>query len=95
MRRFLLVWLCLAMPLVVVTAVIAVVVFRHVDLRYVTLMQMLFIPVFQAVVVTWVRRQWGMSHLSWAVRESNPTIHIVIKAFIIGPSMNKDFMHPG
>lgn len=81
MRRFLLVWLCLAMPLVVVTAVIAVVVFRHVDLRYVTLMQMLFIPVFQAVVVTWVRRQWGMSHLSWAVREI--LRHRVIAVFIL------------
>jgi len=81
MRRFLLVWLCLAIPLVVVTAMIAVAIFRHVDLRYVTFVQLLFIPVFQAMVVTWVRRQWGVSHLSWAVRETFQ--HRVIAVFIL------------
>jgi hypothetical protein len=81
MRRFLLVWLCLALPLVVVTALIAVAIFRHVDLRYVTFVQLLFIPVFQAVVVTWVRRQWGMSRLRWAVREI--LRHRVIAVFIL------------
>ncbi len=81
MRRFLLVWLCLTIPLVVVTAVIAVAVFRHVDLRYVTFVQLLFIPVFQALVVTWVRRQWSFSQLRWAMREL--LRHPVIAAFIL------------
>ena len=81
MRRLLLVWLCLAVPLVVVTAVIAVAIFRHVDVRYVTFVQLLFIPVFQAGIVTWVRRQWGLAHLGWAVREI--LRHRVIAVFIL------------
>jgi len=80
-RRFLLVWLCLAVPLVVVTAIIAVAIFRHVDVRYVTFVQLLFIPVFQALVATWVRRQWGFAHLGWALREI--VRHRVIAVFIL------------
>jgi len=70
MGRFLLVWMCLAIPLVVTTLTISTLGFRHLDVRYVTFVQLLVIPVFQAVVVTWVSGQWGLSRWVSAAREA-------------------------
>jgi len=65
---FLVVWACLTAALAATTAVISIAVFRHLDLRYVTLVQLLIIPTVQTLVVGWVRRQWSLSQLAQAAR---------------------------
>lgn len=81
MGRFLLVWICLAIPLVVTTLTISALGFRHLDLRYVTFVQLLVIPVFQAAVVTWVRGQWDLSRSVSAAREAMS--HRLIALFVV------------
>jgi hypothetical protein len=66
MAWFLVVWACLTAALAVTTAFLSVAVFRHFDLRYVTLVQLLIIPTVQALVVGWVRCQWSLSQLARA-----------------------------
>jgi len=81
MRRFLLLWICLAPPLVVTTFAISIISFRHLDLRYVAFVQLLVIPTCQAAVVTWVGGQCGLSRLAWAVRET--IRHRLIALFVV------------
>ena len=68
MTWFLAVWACLTAALAGTTAVLTIAVFRHLDLRYVTLVQLLIIPTVQTLVVGWVRRQWSLSQLARAAR---------------------------
>ena len=70
MGRFLLVWVCLAIPLVMTTLAISTLCFHHLDVRYVTFVQLLVIPVFQAAVVTWVSGQWDLSRWASPAREA-------------------------
>ena len=66
MAWFLVVWACLTAALAVTTAVLSFAVFRHLDLRYVTLVHLLIIPTVQTLVLGWVRRQWSLSLLARA-----------------------------
>ena len=68
MAWFLTVWACLTAALAGTTAVLSIAVFRHLDLRYVTLVQLLIIPTVQTLVVGWVRRQWSLLQLARAAR---------------------------
>lgn len=68
MAWFFALWACLTAALAATTAALSIVVFRHLDLRYVTLVQLLIIPTVQALVVGWVRRQWSLSQLARAAR---------------------------
>ncbi len=81
MGRYLLVWVCLAIPLVVTTLTISTLCFHHLDVRYVTFVQLLLIPVFQAAVVTWVSGQWDLSRWVSASREAMS--HRLIAPFVV------------
>jgi hypothetical protein len=78
MRRFLLLWLCMAITLGMTSLAVSLVVYRHLDLGYVTLVHLLVIPAFQAVVVSWVGNRWGLSDIAWAARETRQHSLIVI-----------------
>ncbi len=68
MAWFLAVWACLTAALAGTTVVISIAVFRHLDLRYLTLVQLLIIPTVQTLAVGWVRHQWSLSQLARAAR---------------------------
>ncbi len=81
MAWFLLVWAGLTAALAGATAFLSIAVFRHLDLRYVTLVQLLIIPTVQTLVVGWVTRQWSASRLMWAARET--LHHRLVTALIL------------
>ena len=67
MSRFLALWLVLALANLVVSALLSLVGFHHVDLRYEAFFQLLVVPTAQATVLTWVRTRWGLIGLASAL----------------------------
>jgi hypothetical protein len=70
MRRFLVLWLWLTITLGITSLAVSVALFRHLDLGYSSLVQLLIIPSFQAAVVSWVGQRWSFSEIAWVARES-------------------------
>jgi hypothetical protein len=70
LKRFLLLWLCLAIGLTVVTVLVSVLVFHCLDLRYQAFLQLLLIPTFQAAIVAWLTRAFGPTRGLRAIRET-------------------------
>lgn len=66
MKRFLALALLLGAALLLATAAVAGLVFRHVDLRFSALLPLVLVPFLQAAVVLWVTGAWGVDRLAAA-----------------------------
>lgn len=80
MRRFLLLWVVLAVALLVVTTLVSGLAFRHIDLRYHTFLHLLIVPTAQAIVLLWVSRQIRLRRVVPAVKQI--TSHRAVAAFL-------------
>lgn len=98
MGRFLVHWIALATALVAATAAVALA-FRHLDLRYVTLVHLLLVPTAQAAIVTWVRRDWSLSRLARAAtrapRHPLPALLLAGDAVVLWAAHRLEHRAPG
>jgi len=69
-KRFLLLWVCLALALTVVTVLVSLLIFHKIDVRYQSFLELALIPTFQAAVVAWLTSTFGFAGIMRAVRET-------------------------
>lgn len=70
MRRFLLLWLVLALLVIAVGVPLSILVFHHVDLRFTNVLHFLVVPTVQATVLLWVAGHVRVGRVVSAVRET-------------------------
>jgi hypothetical protein len=80
MKRFLLVWVCLAVVMLVGTALLSLLVFKRIDLRLVALVELLVVPTLQAVVLLWASGEWSFTRLPRLAREAHG--HAAVLGFL-------------
>lgn len=77
MKRFLLIWVSLAVVLAAGTILVSYFVSNRIDLRFAALFQLVVIPIFQAGILMWVSGDWTLVGLRRSLREARTRVVVL------------------